>query len=268
MIRQFHEAPMCMFDEVQKVTDGDYALVHLFEDHPEYFEKFKKALAKNRPVILDNSIFELGEAFNGDRFAKWIQALKPTWYVVPDYWKNGPETVRMFFDFIRKHPDLPGMRMGVAQGNTAAEVADTYCKLEPYCDMIAFNFDFSTVFYDAYWDQLREYVPVRLAMSLGRHMVISELAARGVINPNKKHHLLGCGVPQEVQWYNPHWQWLFSIDTCHPVTAGIEGWAYTPKGLDFKSPMKVHEILDDKFNTYQLDLVLKNIQMMKGWCRL
>ena len=28
MIRRFHEAPKCLFNEVQKVTDGDYALVN------------------------------------------------------------------------------------------------------------------------------------------------------------------------------------------------------------------------------------------------
>ena len=41
MIKRFHEAPLDIFDKVQKVTEGYYALVHLFKDNPDYFEKFK-----------------------------------------------------------------------------------------------------------------------------------------------------------------------------------------------------------------------------------
>ena len=103
MIKRYHEAPKCIFNKVQQYTDGDYALVHLFETDPEYLDMFKKALADGRDVILDNSIFELGTSFNHDRFAYWINELKPTWYIVPDVWKNGPATTKMFFEFFEDH---------------------------------------------------------------------------------------------------------------------------------------------------------------------
>lgn len=276
MILRYHEAPLCLFDEIQKVTDGDYALVHLFETNEAYLEKFQQAVANGRKVILDNSIFELGTAFNPDRFAHWVKKLRPTWYVVPDSWKNSSETVRMFREFIRVYPRLPGKRVGVAQGNTVEEVIHTYQAIEPYCDMVAFNFDFSSVFYDEFWNVITSYVPKRVAMSLGRFMVLSELEQSGVINHAKKHHLLGCGVPQEVQWYNPEWSWLFSIDTCNPVTAGLEGWAYDAFGTDKKSPIKICDIVDYqmpelaamlKLDSRKLrTLIFANIELMKGWC--
>ena len=37
-----------------------------------------------REVLLDNSIFELGEAFDSDKFAKYVEELKPSYYIVPD----------------------------------------------------------------------------------------------------------------------------------------------------------------------------------------
>ena len=43
MIKTAHEAPKSIFSEMQKITDIDYALVHLFEEDEEYFNKFKKA---------------------------------------------------------------------------------------------------------------------------------------------------------------------------------------------------------------------------------
>ena len=104
-MKTFHEAPIHIFHRVQRMTDGDYALVHLFESNPEYYRLFEHALEKGREVILDNSIFELGEAFDMDKYAEWIRKLSPTYYIVPDSWKNGPKTVDMFFEFIEKYPN-------------------------------------------------------------------------------------------------------------------------------------------------------------------
>ena len=36
MIKTFHEAPKCIFNAVQGMTDGDYALVNLFAEDEEY----------------------------------------------------------------------------------------------------------------------------------------------------------------------------------------------------------------------------------------
>ena len=68
MIKIAHESPKSIFEEVQRFTDYDYALVHLFEEDEEYLKQFKEAALKGREIILDNSIFELEEAFNADRF--------------------------------------------------------------------------------------------------------------------------------------------------------------------------------------------------------
>ena len=68
MIKIAHESPKGIFKEVQKFTDYDYALVHLFEEDKEYWNQFKEAALKGREIILDNSIFELEEAFDAKKF--------------------------------------------------------------------------------------------------------------------------------------------------------------------------------------------------------
>ena len=78
-----HEAPLSIFDKVQEVTDYDYALVHMFEENKEYFNTFVRALENGREVILDNSIFELGEAFEPKKYAWWVDVLRPTYYIIP-----------------------------------------------------------------------------------------------------------------------------------------------------------------------------------------
>ena len=77
MIKIAHEAPKSIFEDVQKVTDYDYALVHLLEEDEEYLTMFEKAIKKGREVILDNSIFELEEAFEAEKFAYWVDRIRP-----------------------------------------------------------------------------------------------------------------------------------------------------------------------------------------------
>lgn len=244
MIKRYHEAPKAIFNRVQQHTDGDYALVHLFETDQEYFNMFKQAVADGRDIILDNSIFELGESFDHDRYAYWINQLKPTWYIVPDVWKNGPATAKMFEEFFSKHPkeSLHGKVIGVAQGYTPEEVAECYRAIEPYCDMIAFNLDFATQ------ADVPEYgIPYCLRMSLGRRRVLGILLDTGVINESKPHHLLGCGVPQEVVWYPKSWTWVRSVDTCNPVLHGMLGHRYSLNlpGMSYKvTDPKMCECMD------------------------
>ena len=264
MIKRYHEAPKCIFNKVQQYTDGDYALVHLFETDPEYLEMFKKALADGRDVILDNSIFELGTSFDHDRFAYWINELKPTWYIVPDVWKNGPATVKMFFEFFNKHPrrTLNGKVIGVAQGNTLDEVMTCYQAIEPYCDMIAFNFDFST-----YANHPSVGIPKRLLMSLGRFKMLEHLDAYGVINTSKPHHLLGCGVPQEICWYPKDWSWVRSMDTCHPVMEGMVGRSYDVNlpGQIEKDPTKMCDMMNAPISDLVWEIIEHNLKCISSW---
>lgn len=264
MIKRYHEAPKCIFDKVQKYTDGDYALVHLFETDEEYFQIFKKALADGRDVILDNSIFELGTSFDHERFAYWIRQLRPTWYIVPDVWKDGEATTEMFFDFLSKYPkgSLPGKIIGVAQGYTFGEVVECYKAIEPYCDMIAFNFDFSS-----HSTLPKTGIPKRLLMSLGRHKMLSDLHNFNVINEHKPHHLLGCGVPQEICWYPKDWSWVRSMDTCHPVMEAMAGRTYDTQlpGQIEKCPDKMCDKMDVQISDQVWADIEHNLKCISSW---
>ena len=79
-----HETPVSFLETSRRYNDYDYALVHLFETNPEYYSFFKASKTLGREVLLDNSIFELGEAFDTKKFVKYVKELEPTYYVVPD----------------------------------------------------------------------------------------------------------------------------------------------------------------------------------------
>ena len=84
MIKISHESPLSMLELSRTYNDYDYALVHLFETHPQYYQFFEDSLRLGRTVLLDNSIFELGTAFDSNKYMNWINKLNPTEYIIPD----------------------------------------------------------------------------------------------------------------------------------------------------------------------------------------
>ena len=265
MIKRFHEAPKSIFHEVQKVTDGDYALVNLFEKDSEYFQLFKDALDQGREVILDNGVFELGTAWQADEFVKWIRRLQPTWYIVPDALEDSELTIAKFFDFINKYPRLPGKRIGVAQGRNYNDMVKCYHAIEPHCDMVAMSFDFS-------WFQHPHSSSNSYTQAMvGRRMMLRQMVEDGVINMSKPHHLLGVMLPQEVRYYThpdqaDMFDWIYSIDTSNPVVHGLKGYRYMDHGLDFKESQKLYTMINAEVNEQQLENVLYNIDKFRGFC--
>lgn len=261
MIKRFHEAPKSIFHEVQRVTDGDYALVNLFPEDPEYFQMFKDAIADGREVILDNGVFELGESWNANEFASWIRRLKPTWYIVPDVLEDGELTIAQFFHFVQDFPSLPGKRIGVAQGRNYVDMVKCYKAIEPYCDMVALSFDFSW-----FQDKQSERSPYLQAM-LGRQALMDRLLTDGIINTQKPHHLLGVMLPQEVRYYaQPKFNWIYSIDTSNPVVHGLKGVQYSALGLQSKVSQKLYTMINATVSNKQKALVLHNIELFRRYC--
>ena len=261
MIKVAHESPKDIFNEVQSLTDYDYALVHLFEEDPIYLDQFKKAIAKGREVILDNSIFELEEAFDAVKFDKWVNEIKPTWYIVPDALEQSQKTVDQMEDWNNKGLGYEGSgKIGVVQGKTYDEIVDcyNYMNKEADVDMIAISFDYS--YYTKSCPHANKYV----SWMLGRVKLLGDLLRDGVINKDKPHHLLGCGLPQEFSFYkHSDYDWIYSLDTSNPVVHGIKGISYGSDGLWSKERQKLHELINSEISIDQLNTIKNNIQKFK-----
>tara|TARA_R110000868_G_scaffold283752_1_gene544180 strand:+ start:4254 stop:5042 length:789 start_codon:yes stop_codon:yes gene_type:complete len=257
-----HECPLSIFDEVQAVTDYDYALVHLFEENVEYLDKFIKAKEMGREIILDNSIFELGEAFDGAKFAEWVVRLEPDWYIIPDVLDNCAATLNSFNSFVSAYPDLPGKSIAVAQGSSYDELVTCYIALanSPLVDKIAMSFNHP--FFQEYSGQTKYH-----KMAAGRQSVLTKMLGEGVINTSKPHHLLGCGLPQEFRVYNEFgWKWIDSVDTSNPVIHGMHNIRYKDWGLDNKESVKLYTLLEANV-VDKLDDILYNIDIFRQFCK-
>jgi len=260
MVKIAHESPKSIFDTIQKFTDYDYALVHLFEEDEEYLKAFEKAVSKGREVILDNSIFELEEAFDADKFAGWVERLRPTWYIVPDALEDAARTCTQMELWNIQHGNVPGKKIGVVQGKTYNEIVQCYNYLDKDAkvDMIAISFDYS--YYTKSVPHPNKYV----SWMLGRVKLLGDLLKDGVINENKPHHLLGCGLPQEFQYYkHADYKWIYSLDTSNPIVHGIKGITYTDQGLWSKESQKLFELINSDISIEQLGTIKNNIQKFR-----
>lgn len=248
MIKIAHEAPLCFFDLVEEHTDYSYALVHLFEENPDYFGKFVQARDKGREIILDNSIFELGHAFDAVKFAEWIELLRPTWYIIPDVLEDAEGTVANLYAWKMNtfFEDLPGKSIGVVQGKTYDEIVWCYKRVEPLVDKVAIPFDCS------YYEELNPDTSNKLkAWSLGRNELLQRLQSDGIINRSKPHHLLGVGLIWEFFAYARKYPWIDSVDTSNPVMWAIENGVYPKNSFDIntKPQTKLFTLIDWKPET-------------------
>lgn len=240
-----HEVPVSMLEMSRAFNDYDYALVHLFKDYPEYFEFFVKSIAMGRRVILDNSLYELGKAFDMEEYAHWIKALQPTYYIIPDTFWDSKATIEQAMEWMTgfgKNIDPKIKKIGVAQGSTYAEIKNTYRFLSAFCDCIAFTFKFAPTMMDdpdlklsIFLDKLQVRYPgitvwgkdltIEDKHAACRYLVLKKLDDDGIIDHTKEHHLLG--LQNTTLLYEAcRFPWVTSIDTSNPVIHGFRGNAY------------------------------------------
>lgn len=259
-IQVSHESPLCLLDASRKYNDYCYALVHLFEKYPQYYAHFKSSVMMNRHVLLDNSIFELGTAFDSSKFVEWINRLEPTFYIVPDVLENYEATVDSFMNFTDNYTGLPGMRIGAVQGKTYKEISDCYKFMSEHADYVAISFDFS------YYQATGTGNTALERMMNGRTRLIQTLIDDGFWRWEKPVHLLGCSLPQEFKFYiNRNIHNIRSVDTSNPIMAGIKGMRYAGDlGLTAKPKGLLADHLEVELDADQLDLINYNVKSFRS----
>ena len=252
-----HESPISILDKSQTYNDYDYALVHLFETHPQYYDYFKNSVKLGREVLLDNSIFELGESFEPGKFAKYVKELKPSYYIVPDVLEDGYATIKSFHEFTTKYTKLPGLKIGAVQGKTYDEIVDCYNYMSENADYIAISFDFSYYIVTGKGKSKLE------RWCDGRRRLIEQLKKDGIWNNQKPHHLLGCSFAKEFKNYVGD-KTIRSVDTSNPVVAGIKELRYTGNlGLNEKPSIMLADLIDHEVTDTQMEDIKYNVNCFK-----
>jgi len=264
LMKVSHESPVSILDLSREYNDFDYCLVHLLDQYPAYSDFFNFARpAYNREVLLDNSIFELGKAFDSQEF--WVKAkkIKPNMFIVPDVLEDAEGTRESFKAFEHHANDIKNSfltkAIGAVQGKNWHELKECYKFMSDNADMIAISFDFS------YYHIIGEGGTPLDKWCSGRQRFITDLINTGVWNWSKPHHLLGCSLAKEFRYYvDVDIHNIVSCDTSNPVVAAIHGLKYDADyGLQDKPSTKLADLIEHNFTDDQLELVKYNTAMFK-----
>lgn len=247
-----HEVPLSLLEQSRSFNDYDYALVHLYETEPRYLQFYKDSITQGREVILDNSVFELEEAFNPERFKYWINETKPTYYIIPDVLDNAELTIKNILNWKK---DVPGQTIGVVQGSNFTEAVECYHAIKDHVDRVAVSFNCK--FYES-----EDGETIWHKWANGRIRFVNYLAT---LSEHKPMHLLGCSLPQEFRVYNDaKFDFIKSVDTSNPVVHAINDIKYTGQGLESKVSTKLIEYMNE--SVFDMELLKFNVDMFREIC--
>jgi len=256
-VKVSHEVPLQLLSQSEKFNDYDYCLPHLLDQFPEYEAYFREAKKKGRYIIMDNSLHELGEAYNTKRLLYWIEELKPDEFIVPDVWENAAMSVRNAKTWASVELPEGVTKVAVVQGKSYIEFATSYQTYKWFgYEKIAFS-------YGASWFQETFQHPnPYVAKMMGRLKTITNLYKNKVISDHDKVHLLGCNLPQAFLYYK-NFPFIKSIDTSNPIIHGLEGIRYSEGGLLHKSSQKIDKDFTQEVNRKQIYDILHNVEMFR-----
>lgn len=255
-----HEVPISLLQKSKKFNDYDYCLLHLTYSNPEYRQYYMDAIKSGRQVLLDNGLFELGDALTNKQLAAGVVDIKPTWYVIPDCLHDTKTTIKRFEDFKRDYKDLPGMCIGVVQGSTINELIYCYQFMSEHADKIAIPFDSKAFESYTKCDDILE------RWCIGRQLFVQHLVDTGLWNDLKPHHLLGCSYAKEFANTLYGNISIETVDTSNPVVAGIKHLVYGEDGLTCKPSVKLCDLLGHEVTVYEQAIIEHNVKTFRGIC--
>jgi hypothetical protein len=256
-VKVSHEVPLQLLGLSETFNDYDYCLPHLLDKYPEYEAYFRQAKEKGRYIIMDNSLHELGEAYDTSRLLYWISELKPNEFIVPDVWENSTYSIRNAKEWSSIELPEEVTKVAVVQGKSYTEFATSYQSYKWFgYKKIAFS-------YGASWFQeCFQHPNPDVAKMMGRLKTITNLYKNNIITDFDRVHLLGCNLPQAYLYYKD-FKFIESIDTSNPVIHGLKGIRYSEGGLLHKDKEKIDEDFTRETTPQQIEDILYNTKMFR-----
>jgi hypothetical protein len=252
-----HEVPFCLLEKSREFNDYDYCLPHLMDENEEYRNFFYESKKMGRYIVMDNSLHELGEAYNTARLLLWIDEIKPDEFIVPDVWEDYAASIRNAKQWAKVELPEGVTKVAVVQAKSIYEAG--LC-VQAYRDFgykkIAFSYGAE------YYHEVCPHPNKDLGKAIGRYMVISQLYNTKTLLPNDRVHLLGTASPIEFGMYK-NMPFIESIDTSNPIMAAIDAMVYTKMGLDRKPMANMNNFQDIDIDEINLGSINYNVEMFR-----
>lgn len=238
MIKLALEIPTSLLKEISPLTDFDFVLAHRVLEDTAYAEWFRNRV-NGRELLLDNSLHELGAPLPAADLVEAALRCQANFVIAPDRLGDGAWTLEQLKETLNA---FAGTQFGVAlclQGSSYEERA----KL--------------------------------LAYARGRAALLCLPYRENRIEWFMQHdpswrrvHLLGMSTFEElIAWkgvVRQHPRQFFSIDTAKPLKAALVG-RYLDDGKSVRGiPISSKDLLGMTATAEQLELVRRNISILRG----
>ena len=257
MIKVSHEVPRCLLKASLEFNDYQYCLPHLLDQDTAYKKHFYDFKKSGGYIIMDNSLHELGEAYDHERLMFWVNELEPDEFIVPDVWMDAASTIQNAKEWIKLKYPSNTTPVAVVQSKSFEEAEQCYLALKNM------GYKKIAISYGADW-YAEKFTGFKIdkAKMFGRIAAVKQMFYNGTIKKDDRVHLLGCSLPQEFGWYN-NCSYIESIDTSNPVMAALEGIKYSDTGLDYKPKANMNDYFNIDSTKVNLNLVLNNVKTFK-----
>lgn len=250
-----HEVPFCLLKKSREFNDYDYCLPHLLDQNEEYKKFFYESKEMGRYIIMDNSLHELGEAYDTDRLMYWINELKPNEFIVPDVWEDYEGSVENALTWSKI--DLPEETTKVVVVQAKNENEAWVC----FDDYVLMGYEKIAFSYGAAWyNDLCPHPNVDFGKAIGRFTFIRDILQH--TPPGIKFHLLGTAWPAEFGMYKNIKQ-IETIDTSNPVMAGVEYTEYGHLGIPSKPKANMNLFQNKQLTDVQLRAIKWNVEKFR-----
>ena len=256
-IKISHEVPFCLLKQSRDFNDYDYCLPHLMDENEEYRNFFYESKKMGRYIVMDNSLHELGEAYNTERLLYWIDEIEPNEFIVPDVWEDYAASVRNAKQWATVKMPVNTTKVAVVQAKSLHEAI--LCT-QTYKDLgykkIAYSYGAS------YYNDLAPHPDKDFGKAIGRFIALSKMIEKGILYNSDRIHLLGTANPIEFGLYK-NINCIESIDTSNPVMAGIEKRVYYQLGLSPKPVANMNKYQDVSEDFIETELIEYNIRKFR-----
>jgi hypothetical protein len=256
-IKVSHEVPFCLLEQSRDFNDFDYLLPHLMDENEEYRNFFYESKKMGRYIVMDNSLHELGEAYNTERLLHWVNEIKPNEFIIPDVWEDKDASVRNARQWATIELPKEVTKVAVVQAKSMHEAI--------LCTQAYKDFGYKKIAYSygaSYYNEVCPHPNKDLGKAIGRFIVLSSLYEQKILTKFDRVHLLGTASPVEFGMYK-NIECIESIDTSNPIMAGIERRVYDRMGLESKPKANMNDYQSERIGPTQLDSIYYNIKMFR-----
>jgi hypothetical protein len=227
------------------------------DENEKYRNFFYESKKMGRYIVMDNSLHELGEAYNTERLLHWINEIKPNEFIVPDVWEDKDASVRNAKQWSKIELPEEVMKVAVVQAKSLHEaILCTVAYKDLGYKKIAYSYGAS------YYNDICPHPNKDLGKAIGRFIAISSLYEQNILTKFDRVHLLGTASPIEFGMYK-NIECIESIDTSNPIMAAIDAMVYTKMGLDRKPMANMNNFQDIDIDEINLGSINHNVKMFR-----